>query len=212
MATDPRTSARYPVSTNVPNVAQDIQNGVNDLSDTTVPRYASAAARDTAHSNWVAAGNTMDNGLLCTVSGELQVYRGSWQAALPTKYRRIAATASGTLAGGATVNICASQTVQSLFGTSVNYMVDVDATYQSSVPAGLGVLLEILVDGVVQDGENFTNGGSSMTFTSRVRCGATFADNSSHSITARLTALAGTITGSTTNGRMILMARPYLAF
>lgn len=211
MATDPRTSSRYPVSTDVPNVAQFIQNAVNDLSDTTVPRYTSSAARDTAHTNWVAAGNTMDNGLMCTVSGDPQVYRGSWQPMLPIKLRVVGATASGTLASGATVNICASQTVTALFGTSVNYMVDVYAQYQSSIPAGLGARLEILVDGAVQIGDEYTN-ASGGTYTNKVSYPATFADNSAHTITARLTALAGTITGTTTNGILVLKARPYVTF
>ena len=211
MHTDPLTAARYPDSTDVPNVAQFIQNAVNDLSDQSVPRFASSAARDSAFTAWVAAGNTMTNGLMAVTSGQLQMYSGTWQPVMQIKYRRIAATASGTLASGATVNICASQSVQSLFGTSVNYVVDVDAAYKVSLPAGLGATLEILVDGVVQDGDTFTT-GSGGTYTCKVRCGATFADNSSHTITARLTALAGTITGDPTNGRMLMMARPYVIF
>jgi hypothetical protein len=103
--------------------------------------------------------------------------------------------------------------VQSLFGTSVNYVVDIDAVVSVSLPSGLGVKMEVLVDGVLQDGDTFTNPGTSThTYTSHVRCAATFADNTSHSIVAVITALAGTITVSTTYGRLILQARPYLAF
>jgi hypothetical protein len=211
VATDPRTTARYPVSTDVPNVAQFIQNAVNDLSDTVVPRFTSSAARDAAHSAWVAAGNTMDNGLLCTVSGDPQVYRGSWQPTLPVKYRRVVPTASGSLNG--TVLYAANQTVQSLFGTSVNYMVDIDVNIKLTIPSGIGATLEVLVDGVVQDGDEYSNGGTtSAQYTLRARSGATFADNTSHTINARITSLTGAITVFTTYGRMLMLARPYLAF
>lgn len=48
------------------------------------PPFANNGARDTAYSAWVAAGNTMSNGLTCTVAGVPQVYRsGQWRGVGP---------------------------------------------------------------------------------------------------------------------------------
>lgn len=69
MPTDPLTASRYPASTAVPNVNQDIQNAVIDLSDNTNPNFATTTARDNAYTAWVALGNTMWNGMVCSVNG-----------------------------------------------------------------------------------------------------------------------------------------------
>lgn len=214
MHTDPLTGARYPDSTDAPNVSQFIQEAVNDLSDQVVPRFTTAAARDSAYTAWVAAGNTMTNGLVCTVGGELQCYRGAWKTQGGTLYRRVTATATGTLTSGTTANLTASQTgIQSLFGTSVNYWIDVDVVCHATIPAGLGGTLTILVDGLILDGDEFTNGGTSTCkYTFKARSFPTFADNTTHTIVAQVTAEAGTITLDTTYGRMLMVARPYVTF
>jgi len=79
--TDPLTSSRYPSASAAPNVAQDIQNVVTDLSDNTFAGpFTNETARDAAFNAWVAAGNTMRGGLHCYVNGVGdQVYlSGSW--------------------------------------------------------------------------------------------------------------------------------------
>lgn len=79
MPTDPLTGSRYPASSAAPNVAQDIQNAVLDLSDNTVPNYATTGARDSAYAAWVALGNSMRNGLICTVADKPYIYSGGWR-------------------------------------------------------------------------------------------------------------------------------------
>ena len=80
MKTDPLTGSRYPETTDGSNVAQYFQNLAWDLADNAIPSFATTAARDTAYSTWVAAGNAMRNGLLCHVSGMgfLQYLGGAW--------------------------------------------------------------------------------------------------------------------------------------
>jgi hypothetical protein len=75
--TDPLTGARYPDSTDSATLWDKIQNAVNDLSGMSVPRFTSTTARDTAYSNWVAAGHTMTDGLECNVSGTHYIYRSA---------------------------------------------------------------------------------------------------------------------------------------
>jgi hypothetical protein len=73
------SGARYPDSTDTPDVSAYIQNAVNDLSDHVGGNFTTTAARDSAFSTWVAQGNTMANGLQCRVAGYPQVYRsGAW--------------------------------------------------------------------------------------------------------------------------------------
>lgn len=62
---DPLSGARYPDDNEPPSIAQFIQNAVNDLSGQVIPRFATTSARDTAYSNWVAAGHTIVNGMTC---------------------------------------------------------------------------------------------------------------------------------------------------
>ena len=80
MHTDPLTGARYPDSSDAPNISQYIQNAVNDLSSKTIPYFGSTASRDTAFSNWTGAGNSMRDGLKCYVqgTGEQTYMGGSW--------------------------------------------------------------------------------------------------------------------------------------
>lgn len=81
MPTDALTGSRYPASSNVPNVPQDIQNAVFDLSDNTIPYFTSTTARNTAYSTWVTQGGTMRNGLQCYVNsvGPMIYELGQWR-------------------------------------------------------------------------------------------------------------------------------------
>lgn len=93
------TGARYPAASAVPNVNQDIQNAVQDLADNTVPNFTTAAARNTAFSSWVTAGNAMRDGLVCTVAGVPQVYRSSqWRGVSTLVYSGAAYTGAATAA------------------------------------------------------------------------------------------------------------------
>lgn len=57
---------------------------VTDLAPFTIPYFATNAVRDTKFAAWVAAGNTMRNGLHCNVAGHDQVYRdGKWRPVGP---------------------------------------------------------------------------------------------------------------------------------
>lgn len=93
MPTEPLTGSRYPASSAAPNVSQDIQNAVLDLADNTVPRFASAATRDSAYTAWVGLGNTMADGLMCTVNGGLQIRQaGVWRGVKSMFYSTTSAT------------------------------------------------------------------------------------------------------------------------
>lgn len=214
MPTDPLTAARYPASSANPNVPLDIQNAVNDLSSTTIPRFSTTTARDAAYSAWVSAGHAMTNGLFCVVAGQLMEYRGTWQLVNETKLRQLSITATGTLGAGSTVDLVAAQTVPaSMFGTSVPYMIDVDAAVQVNVPAGAGATLQLLFDGVAFYGDNFTNGGSGFQFyTFRAKGPLTVADNATHIVRATLTGAGSTVTVLANFGKVNLFVRPYVTF
>ena len=92
MPTDPLSAARYPASSAAPNVPQDIQNAVFDLSSQGIPRFATTAARDTAYPSPVAGQHAW-------VVDRLYVYTGSaWERSLsvPSAW----STADITLATG----------------------------------------------------------------------------------------------------------------
>lgn len=78
MPTDPLSGSRYPAGTDSADVALHIQRAVQDVSDDTVPRFATAIARDNAYSARVTAGYAMTDGMQCVVNG--------------VPYRRIAGT------------------------------------------------------------------------------------------------------------------------
>lgn len=107
MPTDPLTGSRYPASSAAPNVNGDIQNAVMDLADNTIPRFTTTAARDTAYANWVTAGGTMANGLVCAVSNMLYMYDTSaWRELgprLPTI--RVYRSVGTTFATGSMLNV-----------------------------------------------------------------------------------------------------------
>lgn len=212
--TAPLTGARIPDSGDSANIAQYFDNLGKDLDAVSVPQFTSTAARDAAWAAWVAAGHTLTQAV-SLVNGDLQAYRGGqWVSTMPHKYRRVAATASGTLNGA--VALCGTQTIPaSPFGTSVNYMIDVDCvTHATSIPSGFGVKLEISFDGVVQDGDDFNNGGASACkYTPHARGLLTVGDNSSHTVSATITSQGvGTITLDGAYARMEIAMRPFISF
>lgn len=75
MPTDPWSGSRYPASTAAPNVAQDIQNAVNDLADNATAVFATAAARDTAFTNWKNAGNAAFSGMQAFTTSDGRYWR-----------------------------------------------------------------------------------------------------------------------------------------
>lgn len=78
--TNALTGARYPDNSSATDLATYYSWAVNDLSPMTIPYFSTKAARDTAFTNWVNAGNSMRDGLHCNVGGYDQVYRGgSWR-------------------------------------------------------------------------------------------------------------------------------------
>jgi hypothetical protein len=96
MPTDPLTGSRYPASTAVPNVNQDIQNAVTDLADNTIPNFSTTTTRDNAYTAWVALGNSMRDGLKCVVNGvPYRRINGTWRIDRTRGFSR-AATGLGT--------------------------------------------------------------------------------------------------------------------
>lgn len=87
MATsDPLTGATIYQQTDVATTGTHLGDVVTDLAPYTVPRFASAAARDTAYASWVTAGGTMANGMLSVTTdsaGGLWVRKsGAWKLEL----------------------------------------------------------------------------------------------------------------------------------
>lgn len=103
MPTDPLTGSRYPSSSAAPNINQDIQNAVLDLSDNTIPNFSTTGARDTAYTAWVALGNTMRSGLYCTVADKTYIYSGSTWRGMPRAV--VGGTLGVTTSSGGDVNI-----------------------------------------------------------------------------------------------------------
>ena len=96
MPTDPLTASRYPSSNAAPNVAQDIQNAVFDLSDNTIPRFATTTARDTAFTAWTNSGGVLVDGLHCHVTGVGDQVRinGQWWTVPRLQYGQTSASIS----------------------------------------------------------------------------------------------------------------------
>jgi hypothetical protein len=69
--TEPLTGARIPTDSDSPLGGTAIARAIQDIADETLPRFATTAARDTAYSNWIAAGHNMAAGLHCVVNGRL---------------------------------------------------------------------------------------------------------------------------------------------
>lgn len=148
MPTDPLIGARYPALTAVPNVPQDIANAVLDLTDNTIPHFTTTSLRDTAYASWVAAGNTMRNGLFCSVAGVAMEYDTTYAAwGAPIKYgveiNRTVTTAVGN-------NTAENQGI-----TSGQIVLDRGQFYNGSgldilkVPATLGGLYHVSIKSVM---------------------------------------------------------------
>lgn len=76
--TTPLGGLPYPADiTTPPNGPLQIANLAKAVQSRMVNRFASNAARDSAYAAWVAEGNTMTDGLECTVAGWPQVYRSA---------------------------------------------------------------------------------------------------------------------------------------
>lgn len=144
MPTSVLTSTRYPASSAAPNVPQDIQNAVLDLEDNTIPAFTTTAARDTAYTNWTAAGNAMRDGLTCSVGGYAQIYRsGSWHGVGSVMYSTT--TVDTTL-------YTASHTVmtQSVPDPTFSYRLAISAAVLlSQVGATVGVRAQVQVNGAL---------------------------------------------------------------
>jgi hypothetical protein len=83
---EPRTGARKPEQTDGPLGGRQISNAIDDLAPYTVPYYATTAARDSAHADWVTAGGTMRDGLPAAVSGIglMEYQSGAWKTVATT--------------------------------------------------------------------------------------------------------------------------------
>ncbi|MCU1617206.1 MAG: hypothetical protein JWO98_4746 [Frankiales bacterium] len=116
MPTEPLTGAPYPDLNHDANIAQIVQDAVTGLADATYAGpFATTTARDTAFAAWVAAGNTMRDGLHCHVTGTGdQVYlSGAWKT-LPF-YRTGAGTYNSNASGDIVVTHNLGQTPTACF-------------------------------------------------------------------------------------------------
>ena len=141
----------------------------------------------------------------------------NWYAVSPPDLtRKVAQTSSGTLSSGSSVNLAADQTVTAQpFGVR-DWQVEHTARVRVSVPAGLGVLLDLTLNGSAYSSTYWTNPGSSAhTVTLAVSDIVEVTGTSTANIVlnARVTAVAGTITiqNAPTNGGSNLVASPRAA-
>lgn len=87
--TTPLAGLPYPgdPATTPPNGPAQIAALARAVEAIGIPSYANAGARNAAYAAWVAAGNTMRDGLHCNVAGIDQVYRsGKWRGTTTTSF------------------------------------------------------------------------------------------------------------------------------
>jgi hypothetical protein len=161
---EPLTGARYPASSDAPNVPQDIQNAVWDLAGYTKPRFTSTAERDTQFAAFVAGGGVLQAGFECHTSdagGGTWTYSGSaWVLTRPTvppRFRgRRAALQSIPNATETTVTWTAEDydTANGHASTGTTYVIPITGWYQVQASVGYdfnatGIRIAVLrLDGV----------------------------------------------------------------
>lgn len=219
MSNDPWTGARVGTNQDAPLGGSQQAETVWELGKTTIPHFDTSAARDAALAAWVAAddNNTATDGMKCTVKGlGLQILRGGvWYPVTSTLYRHVTGVGTGTLAASAASDFIPAQTIPANpFGPGVPFWIDVDAVIHAyAVPTNAGARVEILFDGVVQDGDSWTNTAPTCEHTWRARSGLTVSDSSSHTVKATITAGSGGILNfDGAYQRALLMIRPYVVF
>ena len=86
MQTEPRTGARKPEQSDGPLGGVQIGNAVGDLAPFVAPYYATTAARDAAHADYVTNGGTLTDGMLARVNGIglMEYQSGSWKTVATT--------------------------------------------------------------------------------------------------------------------------------
>lgn len=142
--TNPLTGARYPDSASGTDLATYYANVVNDLSPMTAPPFGTAAARDAAFGAWAGQGNSMRDGLLCTVAGILQMYRnGAWRGVAST-------SASQTTFFNTTISDSVEYGVATLAipDPGFPYILDTTACVLVAATAGVQVNIRIRLDSV----------------------------------------------------------------
>jgi hypothetical protein len=82
--TEPLTGARYPDQNDAALGGTQIGWATQDLAATTVPRFATGGARDTAYAAKVAAGYPMAAGMECYVAGRKMRHNGTTWEYVPT--------------------------------------------------------------------------------------------------------------------------------
>jgi hypothetical protein len=135
-----------------------------------------------------------------------------WVRQVETRSRLLPIAAFGKLAGF--VDLTAPQVLPAApFGFGAPYRLTMSARVKITLPSGLGARLELLVNGVVAGGAEFSNGGSqTMLFkTLEVNDTILVGDDAARTVRARLTSLAGEIIVDTTYGRVYIEATPYEA-
>lgn len=82
MPNSPLTNTRIPDTTYATNVPTDIRNAIYDLEVAGTPRFTTVSARDTAYSNWIAAGGVLSDGRRCYTddAGYWRRVGGAWVA------------------------------------------------------------------------------------------------------------------------------------
>lgn len=125
------------------------------------------------------------------------------------KSRHVVGTASGNLTGS--VNLAPAQTVLGApFGLGQGYRLAISARTKATMSPGLGVKLELMLNGTVFAADEFSNAGTTSSFeTVEVNDIAYITSDSSQVITAVLTSLGGQISIQQPFSRLIIEAEPF---
>lgn len=188
MPTEPLTGSRYPDANASPNVPQDIQNAVWDLSDNTIPRFATSAERDTAYASWVTGGGVMQAGLTCFL-----ISPGCYERYNGTTWKRLSLLTSTT---GWTPDTYAGTNNYTL-GTLVvdpgigPFNVHVEASAFVTTTGSVDASLRIQTPGPVQKAIDYI---TSTKATPSPSCWIASPTGASITLTLNLEVLAGTVT------------------
>lgn len=214
MLNEPLTGARVPEQSDGPLGGVQISNAARDLAGFTVPRFSTNTARDAAYAAWVTSGKTMANGLLCTVGGRPQQYRGStWHTIGIVKARRTAVSASGSLAAGGTASLVPSTTLPAApFGTGINYMLQVISQVECVVSSGGGARIRSTIGGIEYRSDQQGNAATaSETITLHGNEMSLITSDAAQTVHVELDAITKSLTVNTTGGEVIIIAAPYEA-
>lgn len=194
MPIDPLTGSRYPASSAAPNVSQDIQNAVLDLSDNTIPYFGTTTERNNAYSAYVTAGGTMKNGMRCVVNSVPYRYIASnWRVdRARIFYRSVSGLSSHTITAGGSTETGLTSGITLIGGSGASFTlyeatrVKVDAAFRAGGPGAAQCTVKI-------NAATISNAAISRTDVTTYCTGAVDLAAGTHSVSLRVDAISGSV-------------------